>query len=239
MNWNRALLFAATIALSFAAPSMAQTVVNDPPPVVNPVHYLAANTAVSGSLLSGYLLREPAYLVTNQPVVQANAFLPVYAGCYLDVWGSTVIAHPGFGRHGDEWDFTGGCSHSVSAYDTVSGLVSEYLIAGSHNNILTAKLRYTHQFSDWSAYAEFEQQTHAGGIEVSIAHLGVTHAFALAGLRFTQDPEVSYFDSGLVTFADTLSLDLTTRGLKWSPTMTFSVPSHGKTYIVAGVSFNF
>lgn len=197
-----------------------------------------AQVSLSTEVDSGYLLAAPNYLVTGKTVGQLNLFAPIIGGCYGDAWGSTVFLDPGFKQPGDEIDSKLGCDVAVSEHTTLKGSLAWYAIPGSRNDHYVAQLGLAHDFGDWTGHIGLEGHSVADGTRNLSLHIGADHSFVFLDHTWAHSPEVTFHDGGLKVFTDTLSVPIETAGVTWSPKVTVSVPSDGKSYVIVGVSFN-
>ena len=110
-------------------------------------------------ILTGYLLAESNFLVTNRPVIQTDIFVPTQSGFFADLWDSHQLYQPArlFSVPGDEVDLTGGWIGAVGPY-LLKAQAAWWDIAGSHNNFGDAKATLSRSFGDWAPFISVEDQ---------------------------------------------------------------------------------
>lgn len=167
----------------------------------------AAQTAiVTTEILTGYLLPESNYLVTDRPVIQTDIYVPTATGLFADIWNSHQLYDPTklFGVPGDEVDLTGGWIGAIGPY-LLRAQAAWWDIAGSGNNFGDAKATLSRSFGDWAPLVGVEDQLiiprrkHAFYL-----HAGSDVGFRLFTLPFQERFVVSVESTGRVVFADVL-----------------------------------
>ncbi len=162
---------------------------------------------VTTEILSGYLLAESNYLVTNRPVVQTDIFLPSPSGVFGDLWYSHQLYEPTkfFGARGDELDLTGGWLGAIGSY-LLKAQGAWWQIAGPGNNFGDAKATLSRSLGEWAPFIGVEDQLQIPRDKhIAMVHGGTDVAFRLFAFPFQERITVSWLDVGRLTVADVIS----------------------------------
>ena len=101
------------------------------------------------------------------------------------------------------------------------------------------RVRYTHDFGNFSGYAGVETHAVEDGSKTLQFHLGADHSFTLLGHTWSHSPQLTTNSGGPFVFSDSLSVSMKTAGVVWAPHVVVSVPDHGPSYAIFGIGFNF
>lgn len=205
-----------------------------------PARAVGQTATVTTEILSGYLLPESNYLVTDRPVIQTDIFVPTAIGVFADIWDSHQLYDPTklFGAAGDEVDLTGGWVGVIGPW-LLRAQAAWWDIAGSGNNFGDAKATLSRSFGDWAPLVGIEDQYIIPRQKHMIyIHGGTDLAFRLFTLPFQERFTLSVESTGRVTFADVLYTAVNLGGIIARPILRFSADdeSHGP-YATFGLRF--
>ena len=195
---------------------------------------------VTTEILSGYLLPESNYLVTNRPVIQTDIFALSASGIFGDLWYSHQLYQPTkfFAAPGDEVDLTGGWIGGFGPY-LLKAQAAWWQIAGSGNNFADAKVTLSRNLGDWTPFAGIEDQLIIPRKKhIAMMHAGTDVAFKLFALPFQERLSVSWFDAGRVTVANVIYTTVDLGGVVARPILRLSTDDrqHGA-YATFGLRF--
>ncbi len=200
----------------------------------------AQEPVVTTEILTGYLLAESNYLVTNRPVIQTDLFIPSDTGLFADIWDSHQLYQPGrmFGAHGDEVDLTGGWIGAFGGYQFRSQ-IAWWDIAGSRNNFGDAKATLRRPIGGFTPFVGVEDEfVIPRNKHIALVHAGSEAAFTLLRLPFQERFTVSWLDVGRVTVANVLSTRIALGAIATSPILRVSTDDrHHGTYATFGFGF--
>jgi|GEM_PF-5757196 len=243
----RALSISAFALLASAGTAFAQT--SDPSIVAGTAQFeendetavpSGIQPVISVELENGYLIQAPNYLVTEEPVVHTDIFVPLDNGLFLDVLFTTELsnAHP-FDKPGDEIDVTFGGNTTRGAY-TLSARTSWYATPESGNDIVLVEAGVSRTFGDWKASTSVEFQDFGGGIDQSaILHLGATGSVNAFGQDVEIDVGVHQYDDGFRTYTGTLTTTVEVAGVALRPRIRFSTANEGDSHLTFGIGHTF
>lgn len=205
-----------------------------------PAHAAAQAVTVTAEILSGYLLPESNFLVTDRPVIQTDITVSNPIGLFADIWDSHQLYDPTklFGAAGDEVDLTGGWIGAIGPW-LLRAQAAWWDIAGIGNNFGDAKLTLQRSFGDWAPLASVEDQYIIPRKKHEFyVHGGTDVALRLFALTFQERFVFSLESTGRMTFADVLYTAVNLGGIVTRPILRVSADdqNHGP-YATFGLRF--
>jgi hypothetical protein len=189
-----------------------------------------AQAVVTTEFLSGYLLPESNFLVTDRPVIQTDIFMPSPIGLFADIWDSHQLYDPTklFGARGDEVDLTGGWIGAIGPW-LLRAQAAWWDIAGSGNNFGDAKATLSRSFGDWAPLVGLEDQYVIPRQKHEFyVHGGTDVVFRLFTLPFQERFTLSLESTGRITFANVLYTAVNLRGIVTRPILRVSADDQNR-----------
>ena len=232
----RALFISASL-LAFAAPVYAQAADSESPQTVVSSGFVPVVTV---ELASGYLIQSPNYLVTDEPVIQTNVFVPLTDDLFVGLLHTTELSNAGlFDKASDKIDVTFGGNIERGAY-TLRARTSWYATPGSRNDIVLVEGGVSRAFAEWIGSVSIEFQNFGGGVDnAAILHMGASRVVPLFGQDFTLDAGVHQFDEGYRTYTGTITTYFEVNGVTLRPRIRFSAANEGDSNITFGIAHTF